>query len=375
MEMIEEKIFVKVIKQLKLGLDYFNPVIRRERHCFLKRMTNSFDCLDLGGEFSKDKDEWKQMFVDMCNSKPPIVNFEKLFEGFVFERIKLIKEAVTKNNFDAPIVICTQKDNYVYLIKFLPYYRNLGVKHFVFIDNNSSDGSFDYLKAQDDVTLFSAPYAFNGTKKAGWKLQALSYIGLNHWYLWLDSDEFIVYPRMEEMKLHDYIQKLESKKIVNVRGFMLDMYPEYKLFDSAKSKDSFYSDYIYFDPDSNFYRMKNGKLSGGVRRRCLGINLRLDKTPLIYCKAGNIPRGNHSTYPAIKQPEENFGCVLKHYKFLPSEREKYKLIAKADSGYSSVGSLQKYMDLDGISIKNRDSKVFLDSTALSLFPYVKDYAR
>lgn len=372
MKIIKQKPIDKVKKQLKILLNLLNPIKIKERHLLLKRIEDSFQNLDLPGSFSTEKEEWRKMFVDMSNCIPPLKSLDNLLQGFAIERIELIKEAVTKDVFNAPVVICTQKDNYVYLKEFLPYYRSLGVKHFVFIDNNSTDMSFDYLKAQDDVTLFSAPYAFQGTKKAGWKLQALSYIGLNHWYLWLDSDEFITYPRMEEIKLPEYIKRLESKKIFNVGGFMLDMYPEYNLFDSTKSNENFYSDYRYFDPDNNYYIVKNGRLFGGMRKRCLGVNLRLDKTPLIYCKSGNIPRGNHATFPITEHPEENFGCILKHYKFLPSDKEKYKMIAKGDSGYLSVKSLQKYLDLDSISIKNKDSKEFQDSKSLSFFPYIKD---
>ena len=38
---------------------------------------------------------------------------------------------------------------------FLQYYRDLGVDHFLIVDNDSDDGSRDYLARQPDVSLWT----------------------------------------------------------------------------------------------------------------------------------------------------------------------------------------------------------------------------
>ena len=246
MLIVKEKVSDK-IKNWVLRFITLYPSERKRRKTFFEKMILTFESLDLPGNFSKEKDDWKKMFVDMYNfkSKSPSISYlVNLFEGFAVEKLELIKESVNKDDYNAPIVVCTQKDNYIYLRKFLPYYRELGVKHFIFIDNNSSEESFHFLEGQDDVTLFKAPYPFKGMKKVGWKLQALSYVGLNHWCLWLDADEFLVYPEMEDIKLDKYVKILEKKGIQNVSGFMLDMYPSYKIFDEAEHPENFYEDYV-----------------------------------------------------------------------------------------------------------------------------------
>lgn len=40
------------------------------------------------------------------------------------------------------------------LPEFLAHYRRLGVDRFFLVDDHSTDGSRDYLMAQDDVTLY-----------------------------------------------------------------------------------------------------------------------------------------------------------------------------------------------------------------------------
>ena len=378
MLIVKEKVSDK-IKNWVLRFITLYPSERKRRKTFFEKMILTFESLDLPGNFSKEKDDWKKMFVDMYNfkSKSPSISYlENLFEGFAVEKLELIKESVNKDDYNAPIVVCTQKDNYIYLRKFLPYYRELGVKHFIFIDNNSSDESFHFLEGQDDVTLFKAPYPFKGMKKVGWKLQALSYVGLNHWCLWLDADEFLVYPEMENVKLDKYVKILEKKGIQNVSGFMLDMYPSYKIFDETESSENFYEEYVYFDGDSDYYKLINGMLRGGMRGRCLNLyNLRLDKTPIIFYTKGNFPDGNHTTFPLRKDPINDFGCVLKHYKFLSSDKRKYQDFAKKDSGYWKADIQERYLDLTNMSVKSDDSLLYTDSTSIRVFPFIKDFIK
>ena len=73
----------------------------------------------------------------------------------------------------------------------------MGVRHFVFIDNGSGDGTEQFLMGQEDVTLYSAPWPFEHRRKSGWLLQAIEETGTDRWYLRLDSDEFLTWEGME----------------------------------------------------------------------------------------------------------------------------------------------------------------------------------
>ena len=52
------------------------------------------------------------------------------------------------------VLLATERNERVRLPFFLRYYRDLGVDHFLIVDNGSDDGSREYLAAQPDVSLW-----------------------------------------------------------------------------------------------------------------------------------------------------------------------------------------------------------------------------
>ena len=78
---------------------------------------------------------------------------------------------------------------------FLRYYRDLGVKHFLIIDNGSDDGSRDYLAAQKDVSLWATTASYRAARYGvDWINWLLMRHAIRHWILTVDVDEFFVYP-------------------------------------------------------------------------------------------------------------------------------------------------------------------------------------
>ena len=70
---------------------------------------------------------------------------------------------------------------------FLEYYRKLGINHFLFVDNNSDDGSFEFLKEQADVSVWRTTTSY---KRAGYGLDWSNYLlrkyTHDHWVLSVD---------------------------------------------------------------------------------------------------------------------------------------------------------------------------------------------
>lgn len=373
---------MKIIKQIiKKAYHMIQPKERRLKKCLYKKIRESSIEKLFSQKESEERDiaVWKEIFQNMVkNSQGKQLDYvADIWKGFAEDKLTVIKKSITYHEHSAPVVVCAIHNDYIYLEKFLPYYRNIGVKHFFFIDNNSTDESSTYLKKQKDVTLVSAQHKFKGTVKAGWKLQAVLNIGLYHWYLWLDSDEFLVYPGMESMKLNTYINILEKKNRKRVGGFMLDMYPQYKLMDKQHNVKDFYKDYRFFDAYNFDYQFRDGELYGGMRGRVMDIySLRLDKTPIIYCTDDNIPFGNHDVFPMKKNLIENYGCILKHYKFLPSDAEKYKeRIKDKENGFSGIDAQIKYASAADALAYTDNSVEFTDSDVLCVFPFIRDFVR
>lgn len=58
------------------------------------------------------------------------------------------------------IVFSTLRNERVRLPYFLKYYRDMGVNHFVMVDNASTDGSAEFLAQQPDVSLFHSDRSY-----------------------------------------------------------------------------------------------------------------------------------------------------------------------------------------------------------------------
>jgi len=109
------------------------------------------------------------------------------------------------------LAFVTLRNERVRLPYFLDYYRDLGVQHFLMVDNGSSDGSADYLRRQDDVSLWRTNA---GYKKARFGMDWLGWLlmryGNGHWCLTVDPDEFLVYPHCDTRPLSALTSWLDS---------------------------------------------------------------------------------------------------------------------------------------------------------------------
>ena len=54
---------------------------------------------------------------------------------------------------DDVILVCLIKNGAFWLDTFMKHYSKLGICHFVFVDNGSTDDTLEYLRAKDKVTV------------------------------------------------------------------------------------------------------------------------------------------------------------------------------------------------------------------------------
>lgn len=109
---------------------------------------------------------------------------------------------------------------------FLEHHRRLGIERFFLIDNESTDGSNDFLARQPDCHFFHASgshFAENITPP-NWTNALLGAFGNGHWCLTLDIDELFVYPNYERCDLHEFCGFLDSQGDEAVFALMIDMY-------------------------------------------------------------------------------------------------------------------------------------------------------
>lgn len=109
----------------------------------------------------------------------------------------------------------------------LKYYRDLGIDHFLFVDNGSSDGSADFLAEQPDVSLWYTDHSYKKSRFGmDWINGLLRRYGHNHWCLVVDPDELFVYPFCDTRSIHALTDWLDASSIKSFSAMLLDMYPK-----------------------------------------------------------------------------------------------------------------------------------------------------
>ncbi|MGH1454857.1 MAG: glycosyltransferase family 2 protein [Paracoccaceae bacterium] len=125
------------------------------------------------------------------------------------------------------LLFCTLRNEHIRLPFFLKYYREQGVNHFLFVDNDSTDGSGDYLAQQDDVSVWHANASY---KKSRFGVDWLNWLQMRyahgHWCLTVDPDEFLVYPFCDTRPLRALTDWLDASSIKSFAAMLLDMYPK-----------------------------------------------------------------------------------------------------------------------------------------------------
>jgi hypothetical protein len=237
---------------------------------------------------------------------------------------------------DAILAFSTVRNERPRLRYFLRYYRRLGVDHFFFVDNGSTDGTAEFLAGEADVSLWKTDASYRKSRFGTDWLNWLKFrFGHGHWTLTLDPDEFLVYPFCDTRPLPALCDWLDQSGLRSFGTMMLDMYPDAPLTDLsyAEGQDPFELA-PWFDP-GNYMISKNPKygnlwIQGGPRARVYFSETpeeapSLNKIPLVrwnrryaYVSSTHmlLPRGLNNVYDEAGG-EKACGCLL-HAKFLDS---------------------------------------------------------
>jgi hypothetical protein len=238
------------------------------------------------------------------------------------------------------LLFSTLRNERIRLPYFLRYYRDLGINHFLIVDNGSDDGSREYLADQPDVSLWSAEA---GYKRARFGVDWLNWLqmryGHRHWTLVVDPDEFFVYPFCDTRSIRALTDWLDASSIRSFGAMLLDMYPKGDI-DAQPYREGQDPMEIACWFDSGNYTIKRNPtfgnlwIQGGPRARMFFPDRperapALNKIPLVkwhrdyaYVSSTHmlLPRGLNLVYDEWGG-EKASGCLL-HAKFLHTFVEK-----------------------------------------------------
>ena len=109
---------------------------------------------------------------------------------------------------------------------FLTHYRRLGVRHFVMVDNASTDGTADLLSAAPDVSFWHAAGSYRGSRYGmDWLTGLMARHGSGRWCVVADADELLVYPDCDTTDLPGLAARLQAAGQWALPALMLDLYP------------------------------------------------------------------------------------------------------------------------------------------------------
>lgn len=305
----------------------------------------------------------KEVVSNWWNKFKPLIeegnedDFERM-KAFAVAQIKPVRIA-RKTKKEKLILICVVRNDLERIKIFLEYYRNVGIMKFVFIDNNSDDGTKEWLKKQTDVDLYQCYQEYSSAKRVAWINRILSIYGNKRWYLVVDSDEFFTYKGMEERKINNLIDYLENDKIKRIKSIMLDMYGTKMLFGGTENDLNFLQENCYFDKEN--YETENSKkgviISGGPRKRLFNQKVWLSKYPLFYLEKKDFLAESHFLYPY----EDNFKApclgALLHYKFYgQKDLEKVKEAVSKENYANKSSEYKKYLKM----IKRKKKLIMFD---------------
>ena len=261
---------------------------------------------------------------------------------------------------DDILMFCTLRNEKVRLPYFLNYYREMGVNHFLFVDNDSTDGSLDYLAEQSDVSVWHTRASY---KRSRFGVDWLNWLQLKyahgHWALVLDPDEFLVYPFCDTRPLRALTDWLDASSIKSFSAMLLDMYPKGRLDEKPYQSGQNPLEIANWFDSGNYTMSRNKRfgnlwIQGGPRARMFFGDKpekapALNKIPLVkwdrrytYVSSTHtlLPRGLNQVYD--EWGGEKASGALLHTKFLSTFTDKAREELERGEHYANSVEYKAY---------------------------------
>lgn len=217
----------------------------------------------------------------------------------------------------------------------LAHNRRLGIRHFLIVDNGSTDGTVSLLRSHSDVSLWQTSVSYKSARFGmDWLTWLMLRHGHGHWCLTVDADEILIYPYWQTRPLPALTDWLDRQGRQSFGALTVDMYPEGPVSQGNHQPGDNPIDHLAWFDAGNYQvqvqpRMGNLWIQGGARARAFFADRprrapTLNKIPLVrwhwryaYVNSTHalLPSPLNRVY-AIEGGEVTSGVLL-HTKFLP----------------------------------------------------------
>ncbi len=281
------------------------------------------------------------------------------------------------------VVFSVVKNEAMRLPWFLSYYRALGCKSFVIIDNGSTDKTLEYLRLQSDVVLYtSPPEQFSASQYGRDWFHILTKKHAHHrWVLCADVDELICWPGYKIQGLDWLVSTADRFGLNRVFTPMIDAYSDKPANELSYIPGQPFGEICpWIDPVSTLKASwsKNGRLFlfGGPRARHYDSELQpplLSKQSLYYVENGG-PESAGSHFDTLNTPSLMIAPLL-HYKFLPDFASKCDIAITEGQHWNNAEEYVAYKE-SGIASKSLkiDKSIYVRN-GLDLIPYIEEIGK
>ena len=180
---------------------------------------------------------------------------------------------------DELIVLAQVRNSRPYVKAFVEHYSSMGVKHMVFLDNGSTDGTVEALKEYDNVTVLRTTLPFR-THNVAMRQYLIERFGRRRWSLLVDVDELFDYPFSDVVGLGTLLRYLNENRYTAMVAHMLDMFSEVPI-----SRDSSLSlpehEPLKRSTASTMFPTFAGRVTAGLAKRTMWHRTRISR----YCVA------------------------------------------------------------------------------------------
>lgn len=252
-----------------------------------------------------------------------------------------LKRVIDRHISDGVVCICIVHNELMRMKLFLEHYRSLGVTNFAILDDNSSDGTREFLLSQSDVIVFESPDRYTTVLREVWINRMISDLGLDRWFIIVDSDELLDYPNRRVKSITTLLNELEGLGKSRTRAVMVEMYSPNSVFDDAirnyhdipRVNRMFWNKYSF---DGFIIRGRTNKalIPGMTKNYCM-------KYPIIKMREFDFHH-THFDLPCYRDARADTMVALLHYKCVNGDREKYKERAQAEGTLANRDGLVSF---------------------------------
>jgi hypothetical protein len=260
------------------------------------------------------------------------------------------------------LLVSTMRNEQVRLPYFLHYYRELGVDHFLFVDNDSQDGTLDYLAGQPDISVWHTDASYKrSTFGVDWMNWLKRKYAHGHWTLVVDPDEFFIYPFCDTRPIRALTDWLENSAIRSFSAMLLDVYPKGRLDEIPYQPGQNPMEIASWFDSGNYTIKRNATygnlwIQGGPRSRVFFADApqkapALNKIPLVkwdrkfaYVSSTHtlLPRGLNQVYD--DWGGEKASGILLHTKFLNTFTSKAEEELQRGQHYAGSAEYKAYAE-------------------------------